>query len=45
MSEEEGANGAAGGAVVVGQNAGFEGSATHTLSNDDGSERSGTSGK
>ena len=27
------------------QNAGFEGSATHTLSNDGGSERSGTSGK
>ena len=45
MSEEEGANGAAGGAVVGGQNAGFEGRATHTLSNDGGSERSGTSGK
>ena len=45
MSEEEGANGAAGGAVVGGQNAGFEGSAMHTLSNDGSSERSGTSGK
>ena len=44
MSEEEGANGAAGG-KVGGENAGFEGSATHTLSNDGGSERSGTSGK
>eukprot|EP00112_Aurelia_sp_Birch-Aquarium-sp1_P009811 Seg2129.5 transcript_id=Seg2129.5/GoldUCD/mRNA.D3Y31 product="hypothetical protein" protein_id=Seg2129.5/GoldUCD/D3Y31 len=42
MSEEEGTNGAAGEAAG-GENAGFEG--THTLSNDGGSERSGTSGK
>ena len=44
MSEVEGANGAAGGAAG-GENAGFEGSETHTLSNDGGSERSGTRGK
>ena len=44
MSEKEGANGAAGGAAG-GENAGFEGSGTHTLSNNGGSERSGTSGK
>ena len=45
MCEAEWANGAAGRAVVGGQNAGFEGSATHTLSSDGGSERLGTTGK